>query len=84
MPHEIHVSLHASKRFAQRVDAVTNPVHAILRMWHTGSAPTQDELDVFRVTPRPGYEYRMGRHGRMRAVMAMAEEARCIVTIIYL
>lgn len=74
------VTRHARNRFALRVNAVDDPVHSILHMWHCGRPASNDDLSLFRVEPDGLSTYRVGQNNGFYCLMV--ERNNCIVTVL--
>jgi hypothetical protein len=78
----VKITQHARRRFALRVDAVSDPAIGVRRMWCSGRSATDSDLSAFRAIAAPGFQYRVCRHrGGLNMLLVMSADGY-IVTII--
>lgn len=82
MGHRIHVSWHVSTRFAQRIDAVSDPIFSVINMWDQGRPAEPEDFALYRCYKKPDCEYRVGKHKDF--YMMLVYRDGCILTLISL
>lgn len=73
------VNDHAKQRFTLRANATISPAEGVLEMWISGREATPDDMRIFRVRPRRGDTFRVGK---CQSLYCMLIERRGVIVSI--